>query len=160
MDSAPPRTDAVPPPRPRKDRASGLVRRGGDRRRAPTPRFSRYSLVGGRRADFRRSEEREGSYVDRYGTPMVFVVLWVALMNVGDSFFTLVHLQSGGIELNPVADQLLRTGRPGFVAWKCVMIGLALLVLTLHKNFWMARLGLWVAAGGYTVLNVYHLTLF
>lgn len=137
----------------------GRVPRGPDRRRRPTPRFSRYTFLGGRRRDVRRPEELEGTYVDRYRGRVVLAVLWVALMNVGDSFFTLWHLQSGGIELNPVADQLLRTGRLGFVLWKSCLIAFALLVLVLHKNFWLARVGLWVAAGGYTLLNIYHLTL-
>jgi hypothetical protein len=44
--------------------------------------------------------------------------------------------------------------------WKSLLIAVALLVLVLHKNFWMARVGLWIAAEAYTLLNVYHLTLF
>lgn len=134
-------------------------RSGGDRRGGPTPRFSRYSFYGGRRAELRRETESEGSFVDRYKPGILFVVVWVALMNIGDSFFTLHHLQAGGIELNPVAERLLRTGRLGFVMWKSVMIALALLVLVLHKNFRLARLGMWAAALAYTLLFSYHLYL-
>lgn len=134
--------------------------RGADRRVRPTPRFSRYTFRGGRRKTIRRTAEEEGSYVDRYRSLVVAAAAWVALMNIGDSFFTLVHLQAGGIELNPVAAELLKTGRLGFVLWKSLMITLALIVLVLHKNFWMARLGLWISAVGYTCLNLYHLTLF
>ncbi|MEZ6004636.1 MAG: DUF5658 family protein [Planctomycetota bacterium] len=126
----------------------------------PTPRFSRYTFGGGRRQGARRHWEREGLYVDRYSLWILLVAIWVALMNSGDSYFTLVHLQSGGIELNPFAAMLLRTGRIGFVAAKGVMITLALLVLIQHKNFWLARLGLVVAALAYTALNAYHLSLF
>lgn len=142
------------------DAVQGALPRRGDRRARPTPRFSRYALRGGRRRRVQRAEEREGTYVDLYGTGMLAAVLWVALMNVADSFFTLVHLQAGGIELNPVAAWLLETGRFGFVFWKCVLISVSLLVLTLHKNFRLARLGLWTAAGAYTLLVAYHLTLF
>ncbi len=131
-----------------------------DRRRAPTPRFSFYALFGGRRAEVRREDEREGSFVDRYRRGVVLLIAWTALMNVGDSLFTLIHLQSGGIELNPVADYLLKTGRVGFVLTKAFFITLALLVLVLHKNFALARWGLFVAAGTYTLLNLYHLSLF
>lgn len=84
---------------------------------------------------------------------------WVALMNVADSFFTLLHLQAGAIELNPVADALLGTGRTGFVFLKSTLIALALLVLCVHKNFSLARLGLWVATTAYSVLVFYHLYL-
>jgi hypothetical protein len=134
--------------------------RGPDRRRAPTPRFSRYALWGGRRREARRREEREGSFVDRYGRRVVLLVMWVALMNIGDSFFTLVHLQAGGVELNPVAKLLLTTGRWNFVFVKSILIALALLVLAVHKNFHLARIGLWTAAGTYTCLVGYHLLLF
>ncbi len=135
-------------------------RRGPDRRRQPTPRVSRYSLWGGRRRGMRRNEEREGTFVDVYGTRLFGLVAWIALMNVGDSFFTLVHLQAGGVELNPVADLLLTTGRWSFVLTKSILIGLALVVLAVHKNFHLARIGLWTAAGTYTVLVAYHLLLF
>ena len=131
-----------------------------DRRGEPTPRFSRYMFFGGRRRDPQRGEEREGSFVDVYSSSVLFWVLWIALMNVGDSFFTLVHLQAGGVEVNPVAAALLRTGRFGFVLAKSVLIGVALLVLTLHKNFQMARFGLWLSTVAYTALVIYHLTLF
>ena len=136
------------------------VSRHGDRRKRPTPRFSWYSLTRGRRRDVRRAEEREGAFVDRYGLPLLLAVSWIALMNVADSFFTLVHLQAGGIEVNPVAQGLLATGRTSFVLWKSTLISLALIVLCMHKNFALARLGLWLAAGAYTVLVAYHLTLF
>jgi hypothetical protein len=141
-------------------RESEFSDRGGDRRRAPTPRVSKYSLWGGRRRRPRRGHEREGSFVDRYGSRVVCLVLWIALMNVGDSFFTLVHLQAGGVELNPVAKLLLSTGRWNFVFVKSILIALALVVLAVHKNFHLARLGLWTAAGTYTCLVAYHLFLF
>lgn len=140
--------------------APGSMPRGEDRRSEPTPRLSRYSFSGGRRGSVRRAGEREGSFVDRYGIGLLCAVAWVALMNVADSFFTLVHLQAGGIEINPVAQELLATGRLSFVLWKSTLISLALIVLCMHKNFTLARLGLWLAAGAYTLLVVYHLVLF
>ncbi len=150
-------SEPCPPPPPL---ASDHPPRGPDRRRRATPRFSRYSFVGGRRREIRRGHEAEGTYVDLYGPYLLIALLWVALMNVGDSFFTLVHLQAGGIELNPIAERLLQTGRFGFVFWKCLLIGLALFVLALHKNFRLARIGIWVAAASYTLLVSYHLVLF
>lgn len=143
------------------DPTSAHVRRQrADRRRNPTPRLSRYSLHGGRRRSVQRVEEREGAFVDLYSPWVLLWVTWVALMNIGDSFFTLVHLQAGGVEVNPIAAAMLRTGRLGFVLIKVALIGAALLVLTLHKNFQLARWGLWVSTAAYTTLVVYHLTLF
>ncbi|TAJ11728.1 MAG: hypothetical protein EPO68_14270 [Planctomycetota bacterium] len=134
--------------------------RDRDRRRERTPRFSRFSFFGGRRRRARREHELEGSFVDLYGHRLWVLAMWTALMNTGDCFFTLVHLQAGGTEVNPIAAVLLGTGRLGFVLWKSLLIGLALLVLVQHKNFTLARFGLWTACGGYTLLFLYHLLLF
>ena len=135
-------------------------RRGSmDRRRASTPRLSRYSLAGGRRRDVRRGPEREGTFVDLYDWPLLGVLAWIAIANMADSFFTLHHLQAGGVELNPIAEELLRTGHLGFVSIKCGLISVALLVLLMHKNFAAARLGIWVAGIAYTLLFAYHLLL-
>ena len=144
---------AVPQPE------SELRYRGPDRRRRPTPRFSRYTLWGGRRRGGRRAGEAEGIFVDQYSGRLLLVMLWIALMNAGDSFFTLLHLQSGGIELNPVAAAMLGTGRIGFVLLKSLVITVPLIVLTLHKSFPLARLGIWTAAGAYTALLAYHVSL-
>lgn len=139
--------------------AGGRTYRGPDRRQRPTPRFSRYSFWGGRRRRVRRHEEREGAFVDLFEWPLLLLAGWVALMNSADSFFTLYHLQAGGVELNPIADRLLRLGRENFVFWKAALIAGALLVLCVHKNFALARLGLAAATLTYTLLVFYHLWL-
>ncbi len=139
--------------------AGDSLPRGGDRRSNRTPRLSRYSFGRGRRRTVRRDEEREGSFVDIYHPSILLVIGWVALMNGLDSFFTIHHLQAGGIELNPVAAQLLISGRLGFVMGKAVLITLALLVLAIHKNFFLARIGLVTAVLTYTLLVCYHIWL-
>ncbi|MFT7670904.1 MAG: hypothetical protein ACI8X5_003617 [Planctomycetota bacterium] len=133
--------------------------RGDDRREEGTPRFSRFTLKGGRRRSIRRDEEREGSFVDVYKPSILILLLWVGLMNAADSAFTIYHLQVGGIELNPIAAMLLETGRLGFVFGKAGMITLALLVLCLHKNFYLARWGLFASVATYTTLVCYHIWL-
>lgn len=145
---------------PDRSAAEQFAPRGVDRRTRPTSRFSRYTLFGGRRGAVRRALEHEGSFVDLYGARLFLLLLWVALLNVADSYFTLVHLQAGGIELNPVAQALLSTGRANFVLTKSALIACALVVLCMHKNFFLARIGLWASAGAYTLLVCYHLLLF
>jgi hypothetical protein len=139
---------------------AGRPWRGNDRRRRRTPRLSRWSFFGGNRRHSRRSEEREGSFVDLYSSGLLLALMWIALANVADCFFTLVHLQNGGSEVNPVADMLLKTGLMNFVLIKSALVALALLVLCLHKNLRVARIGLWAAAAAYAVLIGYHLLLF
>jgi hypothetical protein len=127
----------------------------GERRRRPTPMISRYSLAGGRRA----SSETD-SYSDLYTAPVLVIMLAVTVLNVLDSFFTLVYLQRGGSEANPVAELLLKLGPSAFVFAKTFIMGGALLILCLHKNFQRARLGIWIGASLYIALTAYHLFLF
>ncbi|HVS17545.1 MAG TPA: DUF5658 family protein [Planctomycetota bacterium] len=145
------------PLEPREGATEGL--RGPDRRRLPTPRLSRFSFLGGRRRRARRGGEGRNSFVDRYDLSVWALLLWVALMNAADCFFTLLHLQNGAVEVNPFAVWMLSTGRLGFVALKSVLITLPLVVLCLHKNFALARVGLGLAAGTYTLLCAYHIWL-
>ena len=58
-----------------------------------------------------------------------------------------------------IAAMLLETGRVGFVLGKATMITLALLVLCMHKNFYLARWGLGASVATYTGLVGYHLWL-
>lgn len=98
--------------------------------------------------------------MDLHEPRLLALVMWIALLNLFDTFFTIVHLQRGGVEFNPVAEQMLLSGRASFVVTKGVVIGLALLVLTVHKNYLVARAGLWLAALAYTLLMGWHLALF
>lgn len=139
---------------------TGVGWRKSDRRRQKTPRFSKFSITRGNRRYVRREHEREGSFVDLYGSGLLIALMWITLANIADSFFTLVHLQNGGTEVNPIADFLLRAGLTRFVLLKSALVGMALLVLCVHKNFKVARIGLWMAAGAYTLLIAYHLALF
>lgn len=136
-----------------------VLYRGPDRRSRPTPRYSRYTLFGGRRRKPRRGGEREGAFVDQYSARLVMLLVWIAVMNAADSFFTLIHIQNGGVELNPVAGAMLALGRVGFVATKGTLITIPLVILCQHKNFSVARAGLWLASTAYTVLLAYHLSL-
>jgi hypothetical protein len=136
-----------------------VLYRGQDRRSRPTPRFSRFTFAGGRRRRPRRGGEVEGAFVDQYSRRLVMLLVWIALMNAADSFFTLIHIQNGGVELNPVAGVMLGFGRAGFVATKGALITIPLIILCQHKNFSVARAGLWLASTAYTVLLAYHLSL-
>lgn len=136
-------------------------RRGGDRRRRPTPMWSRYALFGGRRRTVRRAEEREGAFVDVHGPRLLLLVLAIVALNLLDAWFTLLFLAHGGKEMNPFVQQILDLGgHPWpFVVFKTIGIGLCCAFLTLTKNFRSARFGLWFVLGGYTVLLGWHLYL-
>ena len=88
-------------------------RRNTDRRERPTPRLSRYSFFGGRRRGPRRAHEVQGAFVDLYEPRLLLLVLWTALLNLFDTFFTIVHLQQAGSSSTPWPSKCcFRAGRP------------------------------------------------
>ena len=126
-----------------------------DRRDRPTRSWD--SLLGRRRrVSGRRAGELDDAYVDRFGRREIGLVLAIFTLNIFDAFCTLVWLDRGGAEGNPVMDWALQAGDSVFLFQKCVVAGLWLLILLVHKNFRIARYGLWSLLAVYALLAVYH----
>jgi Domain of unknown function (DUF5658) len=121
--------------------------------------LSRYSLLGGRRAQVRRVDDDPEVFVDRYGSGLFVAVLAVVLLNLLDAFFTLLFLAHGGQELNPLVGHVLSYGPQVFILFKTLGIGICAAFLTITKNFRAARIGLWVVLVGYSLLLCWHLLL-
>lgn len=136
-------------------------RRGGDRRKRPTPMWSRYVFFGGRRRNIRRDEEREGAFVDVHGPGVFVVILAIVALNLLDAWFTLLFLSHGGKELNPIVQYVLEfESHPWpFVVLKTLGIGAACMFLAMTRNFTAARYGLWAVFLGYSALLSWHLYL-
>jgi hypothetical protein len=136
--------------RPRDDR-----RRAPERREKPTSFIDSLSGMA-RRRHGRRDGESTNSYVDVYRHSDVGLILAIFILNVFDAVFTLAWLQRGGAEANPFMDHLLNEGDSVFLIQKCFVVGVWLLVLVVHKNFRIARVGMWMLLGLYGVIFVYH----
>lgn len=132
-------------------------RRNEDRRDQPTGFLSR--PWRGRRRAGRRAGERDNIYVDVYSRSDVLILLCIFILNIGDAAFTLLWLQRGGGEGNPVMQFMLDIGVGAFLFQKCIVVGIWLLILTAHRNYRSARAGLWSTLSAYTLLIVYHLVL-
>ena len=130
-----------------------------DRRKKPTPMLSRYTLSG-RRSTFRRAEDqRNGGYVDRYGLNLLICLILIAGLNVLDAFFTIIILESGGHEVNPLVRWTINTF--GDHAWslKFAVVSCGAILLCLHSHFRMSRVYIAVAAVLYCGVVMYQLVL-
>jgi hypothetical protein len=139
-------------------------RRGPDRRERPTPMLSRYTLLGGRRAGDRRGEAaaetaQSATYVDVYEPWLAAALVAIGALCALDAIFTLLYLQRGGSEANPLMDRLIDCGPFTFVLVKCGITNLGLLVLCLHKNFRHVKSVIAALLVLYAALLLYHLYL-
>jgi hypothetical protein len=106
-----------------------------DRRKQPTPAISRFTLWG-RRKTFRRKEEQErGGYVDRYHSGLLILLTLVVGLNVLDALFTMMILDDGGWEVNPVVRSVIQLYGDRFWVWKFVIVSFPLTLLCLHSKF-------------------------
>ncbi len=132
---------------------------GIDRREQATGLVSRHWLLGRRRVG-RRDGERSNIYVDRYGAWDWVLVVGVLGLSLLDMVFTIVHLNAGGTEANPVMAWALEWGGHGaFKAVKIATTVIGLLVLLVHVRFRRVRTLLAVAFLVYVGVFAFHLYL-
>lgn len=106
-----------------------------DRRKQPTPAISRFTLRG-RRKTFRRKEEQErDGYVDRYHSGLLILITLAVGLNVLDALFTMMILDDGGWEINPVVRSVIQLYGDRFGVWKFVIVSFPLTLLCLHSKF-------------------------
>ena len=106
-----------------------------DRRRQPTPGISRFTLRG-RRKTFRRKEDQErGGYVDHYHSGLLILLTLALGFTVLDAFFTMMILDDGGWEINPVVRSVIQLYGDRFWIWKFVIVSTCLTLLCIHSKF-------------------------
>lgn len=106
-----------------------------DRRRQPTPVISRFTVRGLRKM-FRRKEDQErGGYVDRYHSALLTLLTLTLGLTVLDALFTMMILDDGGWEINPVVRSVIQLYGDRFWVWKFVIVSFPLTLLCLHSKF-------------------------
>jgi len=108
-----------------------------DRRKQPTPALSRYSFFGRRRIFRRKIDQMKGGYVDRYGAALLFLLVLIVGLNVLDALLTMMILEDGGCEVNPVVRSVIQLYGDGFWVWKFGIVSVPLILLCLHSKFRM-----------------------
>ena len=130
-----------------------------DRRKRPTPGLSRYTFFGRRKMMRRKTDQQQGSYVDRYSSALLFFLISIIGLNVLDAFFTLMILDLEGWEANPVVQSVINLYGTKFWIWKFSIVSISLALLCLHSRFRLVR-ELIVAVGClYFMVVVYQIFL-
>lgn len=106
-----------------------------DRRSRPTPMLSRFTFRGRRRVVRRKEERRRHIYVDRYGWPLIALLVFILFLGVADALLTLYHVEvNDAREMNPVMDFFLGKSPHLFFHVKFGVTVFCLLLLCFHKN--------------------------
>lgn len=148
------KNESIPAPDDDASESDSSERRDIDRRRQPTRPWA--GMLGPLRRTSGRRNSDQARYVDQYSRRDLILVLTIFVLNVGDAFFTMLWLARGGREANPIMDFFLDIGPVAFLIQKCIVVGIWLVVLLVHKNFRFARIGLYISLVAYAVLMLTH----
>jgi hypothetical protein len=106
-----------------------------DRRVRPTPLISKFTFLGRRRTFRRKVDQQRGGYIDRYSSELFFFLILIAGLNILDAFFTMMILNAGGWEFNPIVDSVITLYGDKFWVWKFAIVSASLMLLCLHSKF-------------------------
>ena len=117
-------------------------RSGTDRRKISIP-FYKLLFFKGNRETLRRSVDgRQISVLDRY-TPALFIsIMIIVCLSLLDATLTLILLDHGAVEMNPIMRYYLTLGPGPFVIVKYGITASALLIMVVVNTLISARYGI------------------
>ena len=127
-----------------------------DRRKKATARWSWFTFFGRRRALRRKTEREKGGYVDRYSYILFFLLVLILGLNILDSLFTMMIIDLGGQEVNPLVRAFIELHGDMFWIWRFVIASVALILLYLHRGFIMVRRMIIAIGSIYIVIVIYQ----
>ena len=108
-----------------------------DRRLLPTSPWAAL-LARGQRALNRRADEHEQEYfVDTYSAHTLFQIVLLLALSIADAAITLLLIQVGCEEINPVMSHLLEYGLLTFLVGKYVLTAAGIPLLLVFKNHYL-----------------------
>ncbi len=83
----------------------------------------------------RRDDQQKGGYVDRYDPRILFFLTFVITFNILDALFTMMLLEMGAWEANPIVQAVMDLYGDKFWLWKFSIVSFSLILLCLHSQF-------------------------
>ena len=90
----------------------------------------------------------------------VRLVLFVLVCSAFDALFTLIHIQHGGSEANPIMAMALGFGPGHFVRAKMGLTGLGAILLASYERLRLGSVCLYLTAMLYAGILMYHAMLY
>jgi len=113
-------------------------------------------LFGGRRETIRRHEDkRKLFYVDRYNQFHFVAIVLILFLSVVDATLTIVLINHGAYEVNPIMAYCLDVGPYTFLSIKYSLTCMGLILLLMLRNIFMRPLGIFAGSFFYYFLAAF-----
>lgn len=113
------------------------TRQNADRRQKPTSPWNAWFGSGQRMRNRRDSEHLQQYFVDRFPLRTLAWILLLLSLSLTDAYFTLILLENGCEEVNPVMHHLIQRGTLSFVVGKYALTASGLPILLLFQNYFL-----------------------
>lgn len=137
-----------------------------DRRAAATSPWAALLARGKRSTNRRANEHLQHYFVDTHSAHTLFQVVLLLALSIADGAITLLLIQTGCEEINPIMNHLLSYGFQAFLIGKYVLTAGGIPLLLVFKNYYLFGTGFRVGylipvfIGLYCCLIGYQLCLF
>jgi hypothetical protein len=119
-------------------------RRAGKDRRCDRKARLKYFLIDGRRESARRREDKTSYFFfDRYNQGMFAAITAILMLSIFDALLTLLLIERGASELNPVMAYFLEYGPQSFIIAKYALTSFGVVILLIYKNVFINPIGLY-----------------
>jgi len=88
---------------------------------------------------FQRIDQQKNAHSNLYGPAMLFLLILVGGLNILDSLFTMMVLDSGGHGINPVVRSVMALYGDGFWVWKFFIVSASSVILCFYSNFRLVK---------------------
>ncbi len=123
-----------------REQANEENRRGQDRRTNHKARL-KYLLFNGRREGIRREDDRNKVFFfDRYNPKLFAAITAILMLSIFDALLTLILIDHGSSELNPVMAYFLQHGLLPFIVAKYFLTSSGVVILLVFKNVFLTKI--------------------
>jgi hypothetical protein len=123
----------------RKDMSYIERRSGNDRRKNRYRIISKYLLTGRRGLPRRKEDRQRPQVIERYSTRLLAIITGILFLSMLDAFFTLILVQSGAKELNPILAYFLGVSPWYFIWTKYLLTSMSVILVLFFKDFYLFK---------------------
>ena len=120
-------------------------------------RLNEYSRQGRRKSSFGERVYSELCLMDHYSPRLLFFLVLIIGLNYLDSCFTLMILEKGGRELNPIVESAIGLWGEKFWIWKFAIVSVSSVILCLFSRYKRVKIAIVLVSFLYLVLVSYQL---
>ena len=100
----------------------------------------KYLLFNGRRERIRRVSDRERTFFfDRYNQKLFAAITAILMLSICDALLTLILIDRGASEINPVMAYFLKYGPLPFIIAKYFLTSFGVVILLIFKNTFLTK---------------------